>query len=151
MKLSEGDNTSLELTVAGYEFPNLENEPYDSDWLYITIRVTHPRGSWTSTDPSLLTDEVAPLADWLEAIADVRTVESETGFIEPNLSFVLLEGDVRKVRVYFELESRPSWAAAAWAGLEDLWLEFAVVPDMLRDAAASLRSQSAKFPSRGGG
>ena len=66
----ESKNAKLELNIVGYEFPGLENVPYDSDWLYITIRVEHPCGSWTSTDLSLLTDEVERLTEWLEAVAD---------------------------------------------------------------------------------
>ncbi len=100
----EGKNAKLQLNIAGYEFPGLENVPYDSDWLNIRIRVEHPRGSWTSTDPSLLTDEVERLIDWLEAVADGQSVDVETSFLEPNLNFVLVEG-AKKVRVYFELES----------------------------------------------
>ena len=147
----ESKNARLELNIVGYEFPELENEPYDSDWLNITIRVEHPRGSWTSTDPSLLTDEVERLAEWLEAVADGQSVDVEASFLEPNLNFVLVDSDgAKKVRVYFELESRPSWAAASWAGLADLWVEFAVVPEVLRSAAASLRSQLKRFPPRAG-
>lgn len=139
------------MEILGYQFPRLENEPYDSDWLNITIRVKHPRGSWTATDPSLLTYEVERLADWLEAIADGQRVDSDTGFLEPNLNFELRENDgTKKLRVYFELESRPSWAATDGAGMEDLWVEFSVRPEILRSAAKSLRSQLEKFPTRVG-
>jgi len=151
VKLSEDENTEFELEILGYQFPRLENEPYDSDWLNIAIRVKHPRGSWTATDPSLLTYEVERLADWLEAIADGQRVDSETGFLEPNLNFELRENNgAKKLRVYFELESRPSWAAADGAGMEDLWVEFSVRPEILRSAAKSLRSQLEKFPTRVG-
>ena len=147
MELVENKSSELKLDLTGYQFPEAENEPYDADWLNVTIRVKHPRGSWTTTDPSLLTYEVKRLAAWFEALADGRIVEPEQGFIEPNLAFGFDHG-TSKLRVYFELESRPSWAAADVAGLEDLWLEFSVTPEMLRRAAASLRSQLESFPAR---
>ena len=150
MKLSEDENTEFELKIIGYQFPDLENEPYDSDWLNITIRVKHPRGSWTATDPSLMTDEVQDLIDWLEAIADGQTVDSDAYFTEPNLQFQLPDNDANKLRVYFDLECRPSWAKSTFKDDDELWVEFSVTPEILRNTAKSLRLQLEKFPTRVG-
>ena len=81
MEPIENKSSELKLDLTGYQFPEAENEPYDADWLNITIRVKHPRGSWTTTDPSLLTYEVERLAAWFEALADGQIVEPEQGFI----------------------------------------------------------------------
>ncbi len=59
MKLRGDEQTEFEMNVAGYQFPNLENEPYDSDWLNIHVSVTHPRGAWSKTDACILTFELA--------------------------------------------------------------------------------------------
>ena len=150
MKLSEDENTEFELKIIGYQFPRLENEPYDSDWLNITICVKHPRGSWTATDPSLMTDEVQDLIDWLEAIADGQTVDSDAYFTEPNLQFQLPDNDANKLRVYFDLECRPSWAKSTFKDDDELWVEFSVTPEILRNTAKSLRLQLEKFPTRVG-
>jgi len=147
MLLSGEDSNRIELTVVGYQFPSVENEEYDSDWLSITIRVNHPRGTWTSTDSCLLTWEVARLAEWLAAIANGDDAVDEEDFIEPNLRFQLLDNRSR-LRVYFELECRPSWAPSDGAEMNDLWVDLNVNAQELRNAASSLHAALERFPIR---
>lgn len=149
MRLTSGE-TTFEMGVVGYQFPHLKNEPYDADWLNIQIDVRLPQGSWTSTDPSLLTWEMASLCEWLDSIAHGRSVESEESFTEPNLRFELQGANPQTVRVYFELESRPSWAPSDGAGMDDLWAEFPIDLTELKTAAASLREYLTQFPTRVG-
>ena len=93
----------------------------------------------------LLTFEVAALADWLECVASGGSCPSEITFIEPNLSFHQQSG---ALRVYFELEARPAWAASKEAPEEDLWLDFPASAEMLRVGAMALRHQLQRFPRR---
>lgn len=58
MKLSGNNDTYFEMSVVGYQFPELANEDYDSNWLNMSISVSHPNGSWMAIDPSLLTYEL---------------------------------------------------------------------------------------------
>jgi hypothetical protein len=148
--LLKTDDTEFEMAIVGYQFPHLEHEPYDADWLRVNIRVKHPRGSWSSLDACLLTWEGVHLAEWLESVAGGKDVDSDESFLEPNLRFELLSDGLNKLRVYFELESRPSWAPHDGAGMDDLWLEFDVNADELRNAAASLRADLHRFPVRVG-
>ena len=150
MLLKGNEGTEFELKVIGYQFPHLEKEEYDSDWLSIQLRVVHPRGIWTSIDPSLLTWEVSSLAEWLESISRGESVDEEESFLEPNLSFQLTGNGTKKLRVYFELESRPKWASYDGSSMEDLWLEFELDPVQLNDAAASLREALQRYPVRVG-
>jgi hypothetical protein len=150
MLLKGSDGEEFEMEVAGYQFPHLEQEQDDSDWLKIKISVRLREGSWTSTDPSLLTWELTSLAQWLESIAEGASVESEESFLEPNLRFEITQSEAKTLRVYFELESRPPWAPSDGAGMDDLFAEFAVNPDDLRDAASSLREDLKRFPVRVG-
>src|SRR3954453_606487 len=87
MQFQGSDGTSFDLQIVRYQLPELGNEPYDSNWLQIQIRVILARGSWSVTDPSLLTYEVRHLADWLDALDADESVNDEIGFIEPNLWF----------------------------------------------------------------
>src|SRR6476646_9182290 len=107
-----GSNGALELTLVGYQFPHFATVPWDSNWLNVRVRVQHPRGDWTAQDPCLLTYDVAGLADWLEAVAAGREEDPDHGFMEPNLFFRSGRDadEHRFVRVYFELELRPTWA-----------------------------------------
>ena len=147
MILSGNDGNRLELRVAGYQFPHLENKEYDSDWLRIDIQVEHPRGSWTSIDACLLTWELAQLADWFVAIAHGNTFDHAQDFIEPNLRFQLLDSPSR-MRVYFELECRPPWAPSDGAGMNDLWVDLDVNAQELTSAATALRADLERFPIR---
>jgi hypothetical protein len=138
----------LGLQVLGYEFPTNANNKYDANWLRINVRVVHREGTWESADPSLLTWELEALADWFERIADGAPVGWECSFTEPNLRFQLRwTPGARKLRAYFELESRPPWARRD--GLfDDLFVDFDVDPVALRAAASDLRQQLRRFPER---
>ena len=50
--------------LVGYQFPELEDVEYDSNWLNVKIAVSHQRGKWSTIDPALLTYEVQWLIDW---------------------------------------------------------------------------------------
>jgi hypothetical protein len=152
MRLSGINGETFELKVLGYQFPELETAEYDSDWLRILIAAETPQGRrWSATDPSILTYELRELADWLARLGSTEPCAPELDFTEPNLSFqVIREGASEQVlRVFFELELRPGWAARATAPEEDLWLDFPIEPGMLGAAATSLREQLARYPERG--
>jgi hypothetical protein len=51
--------------VVGYQFPDNHISEYDSNWLVIEGRVSHPQADWSFRDPCLLTYEADYLADWL--------------------------------------------------------------------------------------
>lgn len=92
MRLKGDENNNFEMRVAGYQFPHLEHEPYDSDWLNIEVSVKHPRGTWSKTDACILTFELASLIDWLGWLADNLPTHSEENFMEPELGFVVRRG-----------------------------------------------------------
>lgn len=152
MLLVGTNGNRLELTVAGYESPTFEdNASSDSDWLIVTADVLSERGSWTASDPSLLTSEVECLADWMDDVAGNLAEDAEIGFIEPNLSFRLDHRSKEDIalRVRFGAECRPPWAPADdRVGEPDLWVCFEVRKDDLHRAAQDLRAQLHEFPPR---
>ena len=149
MKLVSRDGQSFELQILGYEFPHFETAEYDSNWLVVAGEVGHSRGSWQFTHPCLLTYEAAGLATWMDAVADTGSCSDTCGFIEPNLEFrALLNLEQPVLRVYFNLEARPSWASNPGAGLEDLWVEFPIGEIDLRSAAQQLRAELKQYPQR---
>jgi len=131
----------------GYQFPSGPIEWHDRNWLKVRIQVVHPRGAWHSTDPTLLTSEVLELADWLDTVTAGEVRQGDCPFTEPNLRF---EVSSNALRVYFELESRPSWAKADGAPVNDLWVEFPLAESDLNGAAADLRRQLEQYPVRAG-
>jgi hypothetical protein len=149
MRLHSSDGASLEVKILGYEFPDIETEEYDSNWLVIEIDATHPSGHWVCRDSCLLTYEVAALANWLAGIPRGQDVSHVQRFIEPNLEFRLIEADTsRTLRIYFEAECRPDGAPWNQGVVRDLWLDFPVSELNLEEAAESLRRQLAKYPQR---
>ncbi len=152
MLLISRDSSEFELRIIGYEFPGIERQEDDANWLRIYIRVKAPRGSWEAYDSSLQTWDVESLADWIEDLAQKRLTTSDTQeFLEPDLSFRMLHNYGQRVllRVYFELELRPVWAYKGWVGDKDFWLDLQVTPADLLAAVHELRLESTRFPGRG--
>jgi hypothetical protein len=144
MRLEAGD-VWFELRVAGYQFPDNATADYDSNWLVIEGAVRHPRGEWQFRDPSLLTYEVARLADWLETVAAGTEPEPWCRFIEPNLRFELVgEGAARVLRISFAIEALPPWAKVG----DDVSVEFPVGESEIASAVRSLRQQLRASPQR---
>jgi hypothetical protein len=150
MKL-QTTGASLKLSVLGYQYPDAEREGYDANWLLIHIDAAGPHGTWTASDPALLTYEAERLADWLEQVQAGKEQVPALSFLEPVLLFRLVK-DVdggRALRIYFEEFLRPPWAASTGEGSrQDLWLEFPLEDVDLAAAAKDLREQLRRYPRR---
>jgi len=146
MKLTSPDGSSLSLTIWGYQFPALEGEEYDSNWLLVRVDVKTPTASWSSTDPCLLTYEVAQLADWLEQLGTGRPPERTIGFIEPNLEFSVTEDKSAKevLRTRLSLECRPPSVPRGGHAQ----IDFPLAEIDLKSAAADLLAQLRRYPPR---
>jgi hypothetical protein len=146
MKLASKDRFSIvELQILGYQFPHLETEEYDSNWLIVAGNVTHPRGLWQFIQPCLLTYEAEQLASWMDAVAHAKSTHEYCGFIEPNLEFrALWNINAPVLRVYFDLEARPSWATK----VEEIFVEFAIEDLDLRSISEQWRTELSAYPQR---
>jgi hypothetical protein len=147
MRLVGANGDQVELDIAGYQFPDIADEQWDSNWLNITTTATVDH---RSCDPSLLTMEVEELARWLESVADGKEVDRELEFMEPNLAFQLdeISGAEIHLRVWFEYESRPVWKADSVADACDLAATLSLTAPKVRRAVEDLRRQLARFPTR---
>ncbi|MGW3817387.1 WapI family immunity protein [Streptomyces sp. NPDC005046] len=93
--------SSAELRPLRYEFATVRGKRYDDNWLVVGGTVATPEGTWSFTDPSLLTHEARQVADWLRAVAagtvTVTRPDAEgyfspdTWFDEPVLAFSLAD------------------------------------------------------------
>ena len=147
MKLALRNDYSFTLTLIGYQFPELKDEPYDSDWLNVRIDVRHPDGSWSTTDPALLTYEVQELANWFRDLAAGKRTKRNLGFLEPCLEFDLRqsEGSVETLEVTLAHEFRPPWSTE----FEDKFeMTFPLASIDLVEAAESLERELARYPQR---
>lgn len=66
MFLKSSDGAEFEATIAGYEFPEIEQKQWDSNWLLIFMRVKSARGEGTCVDPCLTTWDVERFITWLK-------------------------------------------------------------------------------------
>ena len=152
MLLRGGEGNELELAIAGYQFPDEERDPWDSNGLLVSVRVLSPEGSWSVVDPCLTTWEAKRLVSWLVHAAAREPSTAASSFIEPNLTVLAgpVAGDPNAVhvRASFALELRPPWAHTA-AGSDHLTVDLEVRRGDLARAAASLLSDLVDFPQRG--
>ncbi|MGP3632475.1 WapI family immunity protein [Streptomyces sp. 24-1644] len=123
MLLSDRTN-SVELRPLRYQFPAVRGDSYDDNWLVVGGAVTTTAGSWTFTDPCLLTDEARQVAAWLRAVAagtvaatvpdDADGLSPDTWFVEPVLAFSVAAPteDGAVLRVHLSMEAAPPWQQA---------------------------------------
>lgn len=155
MKLSDSSNAAFELRIIQYEFPNyqcgdMDIDYYDANWLMIQIEVKHPEvGNWIARGPVLLTHELTNLKEWLEDLEQEKVFQSTLRFIEPNLSFeaVGAEKYFTKIRIYFELEFKPSWSNKLQI-TRDFWIDYTLSKLDLSLTIKSLQQQLEEFPPR---
>jgi len=136
---------SFALRIAGYQFPHLANEPYDSNWLIIELNVTTSQGSWAVSDPCLLTQEVSELANWLDKIAANDLNDRQCSFLEPVLEFRLTEHNQEEsLEVLFHNNVLPPSITKS----NSYSIFFPLSDVNLSSAANDLRKQLTKYPQR---
>lgn len=152
MLLRGRQGTELALSIVDYQFPENFADPWDSNWLLVSVRVVAPQGTWEVDDPCLTTWEAQHLVRWLVAVAARPSTPGRILFTEPNVTvWATLPPavpDRAHLRACFALELRPPWLGSA-AGSGDLCVELDVSRTDLVRAAASLRSDLDRFPQRG--
>jgi hypothetical protein len=141
LRFSAPNGDAFVLRIAGYQFPELADAPYDSNWLIVDGEATLAGRSWRFRDPCLLTYEAASLAAWFEQQAEGGAVGDEIGFLEPNLNFE--RPSLGVIRVRLAAEAKP-----AWAGVRDTCIDTPAGADALRAAADALRAALTAFPQR---
>ena len=52
------NNQTVELEITNYQFPEIADDDYDSNWLNIYLKVNSTFGNWQIVDPMLTTFEV---------------------------------------------------------------------------------------------
>jgi hypothetical protein len=153
MLLRGREGSELRLDVVGYQFPDVEADPWDSNSLLVAVRVVSSQGTWEAVDPCLTTWEAARLVVWLAALAARDASAVRRAFNEPNVRMSVngLSPDFELARVHtcFELETRPPWLPGPAAGRDTLCVDLDVPRAMVRDAAVDLARQLRRFPQRG--
>jgi hypothetical protein len=145
MKLNSSNGNSFQLKIVGYEFPDIKDDYYDSNWLMIQIDVTSNENTWRATFPALITFEVEELADWLSSIDSIKDDPGSRGFIEPCLDFQFSTrpDELQFLNVFCMNEMSPNGQPGNTSEIE-----FPVSEINLSQAAKDLRLELQKFPQR---
>jgi len=95
----------VELKITGYQFPEILDDDWDSNWLMVYINVKSTKKNWNTTDPAITTFELRSLIKWFKSISENKIVKyKEMNFTEPNISFILLNGfdsDKSRIKINF--------------------------------------------------
>jgi hypothetical protein len=151
MELRAANGSIFQLDIIGYQFPELHDEEWDSNWLRIQTSVSVPEGSWSVIEPTLLTYEVNELATWLDAVANGNQSDNSIWFVEPILEFEVAFGEHEEkiLRVKLAMELLPPWEPRfTEVGGTIYSVDFPIVQADLHVAAESLRSQLQRYPQR---
>jgi hypothetical protein len=139
-----GANGSLRVGVDRYQFPDIVDDDWDSNWLVVYGEADLDGRAWSFRDPCLTTFEVVRLADWLDHVVARQAAQSICGFTEPNLEFERISDEA--IRVSFWLEALPPWAKPG-SDLGDIGFEVPI-NNALSTTATCLRSILSRFPIR---
>lgn len=159
VRLVADDENALELSVAGYQFPEAEDPTKRYSWHVVTGQATSDGESWTFRYPALTCEESPRLSAWLRAVADATgNRRSPPGqpriqFTEPNLTLEVVRSDQGDplLKVDLDLEFRaPNRRTNHRAGSPSV-LHLRLSPDQLRTAAAEWDDEVARYPDRSGG
>lgn len=147
VRFSSNYGDYVEFGVAGYEFPQKNEDRWDSNWLMIAGSASLGGRKWEFCDPAMTTFELQELAEWFRALSEGAADKNVIGFTEPNFEFEYLSDG--KIRVFFELEVRPDWSKSDIAGQSDVYVDGDVSGVELRKASATIVRMLNAFPERG--
>jgi len=148
MILKGVNNQTVELKIINYQFPEITNCKYDSNWLLVDLKVNSGCGNWQTLDPSLLVQDIKNIIQWLENLLNNIDINGDSlAFIEPNLEFKLIkqESFLKTVRLIFNSEFAPQQTNDEMEYYVDCQLN----PAELKKIIEELKNELQAFPERG--
>ena len=149
MRITSASGDEFQLVIVRYQFPDVHEDRWDSNWLVVNGTVATAGEKWIFTEPCVTTFELADLADWLEELAANGGEPSAFEFTEPNLKFAYVPWPRRAVQLTFARESAPSSMSddERRAGVT---VEFPLSVQQTETLAAEIRQALNDYPIRGG-
>jgi hypothetical protein len=149
------DRFSLEMSVIGYEFPDILDDFEDSNWLVIRVALQSVHGAWRwqVEDAGSLTWELDGCAQWLyDLSAGHPVLTEEYGFSEPDIRFEAVRndsGEIMSLSIHLMDEFQPPTKVLVPRQNNIATLRFYTPPEVLRVFADALSEEVAQFPKRG--
>lgn len=150
------DRFHVDFAVVGYEFPDVDDDPYDANWLVIRVSLQSVFGAWRwqVEDAGALTWELSDCVSWLRSLSAGETVAAESfGFSEPDIRFETIRSEddekVIGLTVHLMDEFQPPTKVLLPRELNIASLRFHTPPMTLAALADHFASQLVRFPQRG--
>ena len=138
----------IELKIASYQYPEIKDGDWDSNWLNIYLNVKSELGHWQTVDPSLTTWDVQRLIKWFEYLSNnLQPEHTDICFLEPYLSFELLnsfDSEPKTIRIKFDLEFRPQSATND----QEYFVDFIADNQELKRIKLDLEKELGNYPER---
>jgi hypothetical protein len=150
MRLTADSGNAFELLILRYEFPDITEDRWDSNWLVVSGKVTIGDKTWHFIEPCVTTFELADLADWLETLGDGAEDLADCSFTEPNLAFLYSRKPFPVLRVRFTRESAPPWLKGPEQRAVGVTVSFPLTDGVAQEVAAEIRNALIEYPIRGG-
>jgi len=149
IRLTSASGDEFQLLIVRYQYPDVHEDRWDSNWLIVNGSVSAGGEKWRFTDPCVTTFELADLADWLEELATDGSQASAFEFTEPNLKFTYTPWPQRAVQLTFAHESAPSTRSEV-ERRTGVTVEFPLSGSQAAALATEIRQALTDYPIRGG-
>jgi hypothetical protein len=149
------DRFLLQISVGGYEFPDVIHDAHDANWLLIRLVLQSQHGAWRwqVEDAGALTWEMERCIEWLFKLSAGEAVDLEyCGFSEPDIAFEVIRNDEHEavgLSVQLMDEFQPPTKVLVPRENNIVSLRFHTPPDALREFAENLMAELKSFPVRG--
>jgi hypothetical protein len=140
--VSELDGSTFRLEISGYEFPELQTDKYEANWIMVRLVIHSQKGDWTKTAPALLTWEIEDLIEWCRGRYEIEPLLQ---FVDPSIEFhaTIVNTALTNLKLTLSGQLLPDWHDGG-----SITLEFFVSPAELKKFATELDFELSKFPYR---
>jgi hypothetical protein len=149
------DRFLLQISVVGYEFPDVVTDMDDANWLLIRLALQSQHGGWRwqVEDAGALTWELEQCVEWLFKLSAGEAVEQDyCGFSEPDIAFEVIRNDEQAavgLSVHLMDEFQPPTKVLVPRENNIVTLRFHTPSDTLQKFAQDLMTELQAFPVRG--
>lgn len=152
MLLKGIDGTQVDIKINGYQYPDLNDDPfgYDLNWLSISVSVQTHGGNWSGTDSCMNTAEAQELLEWLKGLKR-RDNRILYGFIEPSIYFQSwgMNMDQISLDVFVNGPFHPAYRNSKPWSNNDHMINLKLKSEDINTAIDQWNKEIATFPCRG--
>ena len=98
----EGKN-QIELSIKGYEHPDVSDNYFEANWLNTEISVKTVTQSWNASAPVVLSNELSSFNDWLLALQENKAQNRFFDFEDPSLYVCMTDKNEEALTLEFHL------------------------------------------------